>query len=535
MKKTFLIIFILVLSGISVMSYTGNYYYKINKSFDIFAEIIRELSENYVLEVDPEILIENGIEGMLSTLDPYTVYYNESDQEDIDLLTNSRYTGFGFSVRNIDSLLTITDLREGYSAQKEGMSIGDVIYKIDGIEVIKRKSSNLRELTQGEKGSTALFELIKPTGDTVELELTRAEIELKSLSYSELISDSLLYIKLDRFSRTSAIEVRSTIYENNRDSAITGIILDLRNNPGGLLDASIALTELFVPKGSLIVSTKGKDSTIKNNYYRSVLKPLLPDTPIIVIINGRSASASEIFAGAIQDLDRGVVVGNRSFGKGLVQSVYELPYNTGIKITTSKYYTPSGRSIQKLKFADEYQKRVEEDKDTTTFYTKNGREVYELSGISPDIIIKSDTLTDIVYWLERNNHIFKFVTQYLTQKNYTEDEDNLFEAFMNYIDSNSIVYESESYKEILQFKELVSNNGTNFENELNTIISSLEKRNKEEFIIQKDNILKWIKNEINRRILNDNEFVEYNLLEDPYLEKSLEILNSDQYTNILEK
>ncbi len=360
-------IFIISMAVIS-FGFTANDYYKINKSFDIFGALFREVAANYVLEIDPEILIKSGIEGMLATLDPYTEFYDDANEDDLELLTNGTYTGFGFTVANIDSLLTIISLREGNSAFANKLRIGDKIYSIDSTVVLHMDIDNLKKYTRGKSGSKALVKILRDgIKDTLSFTLTRENINLPNVTYSGFMKNNIGFIKVERFSKNTALDVRLAINSLRSQNKLSGLVIDLRDNPGGLLAAAVSLCEIFVPKGSLIVSTKGNSPNF-NNEYRSMMDPSEPDLPLAILINESSASASEIVAGAIQDLDRGLVIGRRSFGKGLVQSIIDLPYKTSLKITTSKYYTPSGRCIQKIKYGDLYSKKeIKENTDTTIF------------------------------------------------------------------------------------------------------------------------------------------------------------------------
>ncbi|HYF04277.1 MAG TPA: S41 family peptidase [Patescibacteria group bacterium] len=389
------------------------YYFKVNKSLEKFGSVFRQISEQYVDEIDPETFVQAGIDGMLETLDPYTVYMDENGSGDIDLLTTGAYTGLGISVGVRDSMLTIMDLYDGYSAQTSGIRIGDRILQIDTAMVLYKASDALRPYTRGEAGSKVNVRILRDgVKDTLDFLLTRSEIKVNNIPYAGVMENGVGYIKLERFSRKSAQEVRTAIATLKSQQKLNGLVLDLRDNPGGLLDAAVSLCEIFVPEGSVIVSTRGKDPE-ESRIYRSNRAPSEPELPLAVMVNNRSASASEIVAGAIQDLDRGIIIGERSFGKGLVQTVFPMPHNASLKITTARYYTPSGRSIQQIDYASKRKGVKVANSDTTIFHTKNNRTVFELNGITPDSTVAfKREYPDFVREVLKRGLVFGFASQY---------------------------------------------------------------------------------------------------------------------------
>lgn len=409
------------------MGFKNDIYLQINKSFDIFSNIYRLILENYVLEIDTETLIKGGVEGMLKTLDPYTEYYDAKDTGELEYFASGAYTGLGISVSVIDSQLTITEVRENYPAYKSGIKVGDKIYKIDSNIVININSEKLRDFTKGEQGTKLTMYVINNKNDTTEHIVTREIIKMENISFYDILDSNVAYIKLDRFTKTTATDMKKAIYDLRKKGKFNGMIIDLRDNPGGLLDASVKVAELFLPENSLIVTTKRRNSEKTGEFY-TYNKPLEPDVPLCILINEGTASASEIVAGAIQDYDRGIIVGKKSFGKGLVQSIFDVPYNGHLKMTTSKYYTPSGRCIQRLDFAEKYQDNgVNNAKDTVQYSTKNGRKVYELTGILPDTSIISELNNPIFEDLINNFIFFKFAEEYLKVNNIQHKIDNINE------------------------------------------------------------------------------------------------------------
>ncbi|MGA2298961.1 MAG: S41 family peptidase, partial [FCB group bacterium] len=484
--KVLLIIFFLITGSLVLSASNDDYYFKINKSFEIFGAVIRELSSNYVDEIDPEDMIDDGIDGMLKNLDPYTTYIDNKDNEDLDIITNGSYSGLGITVSIRDSMLTIIDIHDGFSAQRNGVRIGDRIYKIDSVNLLHQSTDELRKYTRGKPGTTVILWVIRNgMKDTIAITLQREEIKINNVSYSGMINDSVGYIKLDRFSRFSAEEVRNALNELKRNDKFHCLILDLRDNPGGLLESAVAISEIFLKSGSPIVSTKGRNHK-EERMYRSVLPPVDKDTRLAVLINRMSASASEILAGAIQDLDRGIIVGERSFGKGLVQTIFDLPYNNSLKITTAKYYTPSGRCIQRLDFHNKVKSNI--DKSDSIFHTKNGRIVIESNGIMPDSLVNEKPFSDFTKQLLRDDVFFDFANDYSSElKKLPEGfqvNPKLISLFKDYINKKNKKYDTPLRAKILELEKLAKeeNVSQKMYKEIENLKNNSSKENEEIFV-----------------------------------------------------
>lgn len=415
----------------------GSMYARIARSLELMGEVFRQVSLNYVEDVDPEVVIEAGINGMLRTLDPYTTYIKEEDSEDLDMLSTGSYTGFGVMIERIDSGLVITNIRQDYPAHRAGLRIGDRIVTVDGASVDTLVPRELRKYTRGPLNTNVRVQALREgRPDTLSVVMQRASIDANSVSHFEVLQGGVAYVKLGRFGRKAAIEVRNAIDEMRSTAQIRSIVLDLRDNPGGLLESGIAVAKLFVPKGSTIVSTRSRDA----NESRTVVADTDPyegQLPVAVIINEGSASASEIVAGAIQDVDRGIVVGRKSFGKGLVQTVVPLPGEAQLKMTTSRYFTPSGRSIQRIDYSS-FRKGKGQSNDTAVFYTRNGRAVRELSGIEPDTVLTDMSFPPAVRHLVDNNVVFRFATWYTATLDSLPSQtslDKIVDAFIRYLDA----------------------------------------------------------------------------------------------------
>jgi carboxyl-terminal processing protease len=381
-------------------------YIRLARAIETFGAVFREVNSRYVDEIDPKELVEVGVGAMLEYLDPYSEYFEEEETDEVESITTGSYVGFGITVASVDSMLTITDVREGGPAKAAGIRIGDHLLSIDSTRTDTLQSRELRPYTRGPAGSRARLRLLREgLPDTLDLVLQRSELDLASVGISEVLAGDIAYINLLRFSRNTVAELRSAMTELRSRSTFKGLILDLRDNPGGLLEAAINVVELFVPQGSRIVSTRGRDDEDFLEY-TSQNEPLDPATPLIVLINDQSASASEVVAGALQDLDRAVIIGSRSFGKGLVQSIIPLSEQSLLKLTTARYYTPSGRCIQRLNYRSDSALT-----DTTVYTTLGGRRVSATHGIDPDSTVSDSMFTRTIQHLLSGNLIQRYATR----------------------------------------------------------------------------------------------------------------------------
>ncbi len=531
--KRIILVFVMI-SLFALFGFTGNYLYKLNKSFDIFAEIIERISNDYVLDIDPEKLVKYGINGMLNSLDPYTAYYDSEDQSQLEMFTDGTYTGIGITVSVIDSMLTVSDIKYNGPAHIAGFKVGDVIYSVDSVEVFHLQPEKLRKYINYEDGKEFNYKILR-NSDTINFSLNQEKIEIDDISYSFVSQDSILYAKLDYFSRKTANEFRKIIKDNNNGNTLKGLIIDLRDNPGGLLHSSVEICETFLPANSVVVSTKGKSN---EDEYRTNREPLLDSLPLVVIINGRSASASEILAGAVQDYDRGVIIGKKSFGKGLVQSIIGLQYDANLKITTSKYYTPSGRSIQKLTFADDYTGRVIEDTSRTEYYTKNNRKVIEENGIMPDTIINNEENSEYIRFLKSNNVIFKFVTDFSNKMKdpvaRMKDTNMVFEEFRRYVKKSDINYNK---KYLVSLDSLAGSMKTDgYKNEIIEALNYVRNNLDDNDILLSENksaLVDEIKIEVIRRNFTTEEKYMYYLSNDNYFKTAKDIILTNKYVDFL--
>ena len=458
MTRKLKIIIISLVVLISSFSFTDSYF-EVAKNLDIFTTVYRELNNYYVDETDPGKLMKTAIDKMLKSLDPYTNYIPESEIEDFKFMTTGQYGGIGAVITKRKDFVFISEPYEGFPAQKAGLMAGDKILKIDGESAKGKNTEEVSKALKGQPNTEVELLIERPYEEKAfTVNFKRQKISVKSVPFYSYIDDGIGYIKLRSFTRDCSQDVKNALLELKKKGELRGLILDLRNNPGGLLNESVSIVNLFVEKGQEVVSTKGKIKSW-DKIYKAYKAPIDLKTPIIVLINQSSASASEIVAGAIQDLDRGVVIGQRSFGKGLVQQTKKLSYNAQLKLTVAKYYIPSGRCIQALDYSnrnDDGSVGKVPDSLMTAFKTKNGRTVFDGGGIKPDIEVEQDVLSNLIISLIRERLFFDYATLY-KYKNSSIDSifrisDNDFASFKDFLSDKSYDYKTETEKAIEALK-----------------------------------------------------------------------------------
>ena len=465
-RKFLLWILLLPLVCIVFSAFKGdNRNFLLSKHLDIFHAVFRELDLMYVDTIDIAGTLETGISAMLSKLDPYTVYYPEDEEEDLKMMLTGKYAGVGAIIRyhkRYDRVVVVEPY-EGMPALNAGLRAGDILLAIDGDDLKGLSVDKVSDRLRGEAGTTLTVRAKREgVADSIfEVKLTRANIALPSVPYYTMLSDSIGYIILNSFTEGCAREVRLALVEL-KDRGAKRLVLDLRGNGGGSLSEAVDITGLFVPKGSVVVTTKGKIAQATQSF-RTRREPLDATMPLVVLVDGQSASASEIVAGAIQDFDRGVIMGRRTYGKGLVQTVRDLPYNNSLKLTTGKYYTPSGRCVQAI----DYARRAEDgsveripDSLTTEFRTVAGRSVRDGGGITPDIPLQADSLPNILFYLANSDALFDFATDY-TRLHPTIPPvsefvitDSLYAAFLAAVKASDFTYDRQSDRALTALKEL---------------------------------------------------------------------------------
>ena len=510
-------------------------YLSINKNIDLFGQVYKEVTMNYVDEVDPEKFMQAGIDGMLETLDPYTVFYGDHEGEEIDLITHGEYGGVGISIGARDGYITVIAPMEGYSAEKQGIRAGDRIIEIDGEKIFNMNPDSVRSRVRGEPGTVVKMK-IEREGEKRPLEfaLVREEIQVNNVSYSGYLPNGIGYIKLDRFSRRAGEEVRQAILELKAKGELRGIILDLRNNPGGLLEAAVDIVSKFDPKGSTIVTTRGRRSD-DEKVYTVAEEPLAGDIPLAVLVNKNSASASEIVAGAIQDLDRGIIVGTRSFGKGLVQTISQLGYNSSLKITTARYYTPSGRSIQEIDYTHKNKDGVfvtTPDSLKHEFSTAHGRKFLDAGGIAPDSTVPDAEHSALFQELIRKAMFFNFATHYVAQHPVGTAEfsanDGVMTEFQDYLKQEKFEFNDEAERKADEMKDVLEKEkyGTAALESLEHLRKELEAEKTNAFARHKEELREELREEIVGRYAGEKGRIRASLAYDGPVQAAEKLLNS---------
>ena len=536
------IFFVFMFSFLISEAQTNNYF-EASKNLEIFSDLYKELDMFYVDEVQSGDLIKTAIDEMLSSLDPYTTYIPESDIEDYRFMTTGQYGGIGAMITKRKDFVYISEPYEGFPAQKAGLMAGDKILEVNGVSAKGKTTEELSSILKGQP-NTKVSLLIERNGDIFTKSFNREKVTVKSIPYYGFLEDGVAYIKLRSFTRNCAKEIKSALTDLKSQQKLQGLILDLRGNPGGLLNESIDIVNIFVDKGEEIVITKGKKKKKKKTYKAKYNAEDL-ETPLVVLINSNSASASEIVSGSIQDLDRGVVIGRRSYGKGLVQQTRKLPYNSQLKVTVAKYYIPSGRCIQAL----DYSNRNKDgsvgkipDSLTSIFTTRNGREVRDGGGVIPDIKIKREDISDIVISLMNKRLVFDFANQFRYKNNEILDlnefeiSDNIYSDFKDFLSDKEYKYTTATEDALDIFKEIIEEEGTSdlVENELKLLLEKVKSNKNNDLENNKEEIIKFLSEEIISRYYYQEGRIRERLKYDKDIDESLRLFNNlSEYNDIL--
>lgn len=538
-------VLVLLLTGIfSFKTFDDGDDFEIAKNLDIYHSVIRDIRLLYVEDVDFGKLIKESIEEFLEKLDPYTVYYPESMIEEYTFMSTGAYGGVGAMIIEDNDKLIISEVYKDGPADKAGVIIGDVICEIEGKTVNKKNIDDLKKLIKGEPGKAVSIKVKRYDSDKlIEKVITRKKIQVNNIEHYSLFDKDIAYIKLQNFRRGAASDLKKAFIELRDSVDLQGVIIDLRGNPGGLLMEAVKIVNLFVEKGNVVVSTKGKVSKW-NNTFKTTAEPIAPELPVVVLVNQNSASASEIVSGAIQDLDRGVVIGQRTYGKGLVQITRDLSYNTKIKITTAKYYIPSGRCIQALDYshkkADGKAGKIP-DSLISEFQTSNGRKVYDGCGILPDIVMKSKYSSHIISNLVNNLTIFNFAVKFkkdnpvISSAEKFTINDKQFKDFVDFALKDRNDYTSETSIVINELINTAKEEEYN-QNILNKIkeLKSDLMPNKEDYYAYKEEVIQILNGEISLNYFYSKGRLISMLNSDNSIKKAIEILkNKQKYNNIL--
>ncbi len=535
---------VLVLSMLAAFSPPN--LFEITKNIDIYTSIYRELNTYYVDEVDPNKLMREGIDAMLASLDPYTNYISEAEMEGHRFQMTGRYGGIGAVIRKIDGKVTVVEPYEGFPAHMAGLRAGDHVLSIDGKSTEGKDTDAVSNILRGSPGTEVVIEIERPYTDegVQRLTLVRQEINIDNIPYSGMVREDVAYIRLNQFTEEAGKNVAQALRELKSKNQVKGVILDLRGNPGGLLREAVEVSNVFVPKGELIVSTKGKVEEW-DRAFRTLNPAVDAEIPLVVLTNRGSASASEIVAGVVQDLDRGVVVGEQTFGKGLVQSTRDVPYKTKLKVTTAKYYTPSGRCIQAI----DYSHRNEDgsvgkiaDSLRTPFTTKAGRTVFDGGGIQPDVQVEPGEYAHITEALLTNNLIFHYATRFRAKQEIIGDasafilSDNDWSAFLDFIRDKDYQYTTDSEELLDELSKIAEEEKymTSIQSELTSLRTKLKSEKEEDVEKFREEIQQELETEIAMRYFHQRGAIEASFRYDPAILKSLELFdNPESYSALL--
>ena len=493
MKKNIIAVIIGLLVSLATIGQEKQNNFEISKSIDIYNSMMRELNLNYVDEINPGELNEIAIDAMLKEMDPYTVFIPESEIENYKLMTTGEYGGIGALIQFDGEYTRISDPYEGWPAQKAGLQAGDVILSVNGVDAHKKSTEQVSELLKGQPGTEVNIKIRRYGVDKpIEKTLKREKVKIDNIPYSTVFDNGIGYVTLSSFTKSAAEELKQRLVDMKKEHQLKGFIIDLRGNGGGLLNEAVDIVNLFIPKDKPVVSTKGKAQN-SSHIYNTNNQPVDEEIPLAILVDGGSASASEIVSGSIQDYDRGVIIGQRTFGKGLVQNILPLSYNTQMKVTIAKYYIPSGRCIQEI----DYSKKHKAENDSLSsnlssptsqdtlgkpFSTLAGRTVYEGHGIMPDVKIEPSKYATVTAYLYAKNYIFDYATKFTYEHpsiapasaSEFKIDDATYQDFMNFVKAKEFSYTTESEKTLADLKATAKEEG--YLESIQTQVEALEKQ-----------------------------------------------------------
>ena len=543
-KSTKWIIAILLFISAGLYSFKDAYF-EISKNIDIFVSVYKNINTYYVDETEPGDLMKTSIDAMLNKLDPYTVYYPESDIEDYRFMTTGQYGGIGALISRKDGQVYISEPYENYPAQEAGLWAGDIILSVDGETAEGKSTEEISSMLKGEPNTNLIMRVQRyGVKEPFDVTVTRREIKIQDVPYYGLIEDKVGYIKLDGFTETAGSEVKEALKSLKTEHQITSLVLDLRGNGGGLLREAVNIVGLFVPTGTKVVETKGKLSEW-NQVYSTTQPPVDTDIKLVVLVDGGSASASEIVSGTIQDLDRGVVIGTNTFGKGLVQQTRDLKYNSKMKLTVAKYYIPSGRCIQKLDYShkDEDGKATEiPDSLRKEFTTKSGRSVLDGAGIEPDVKVDGPEASPILISLVQKQLIFDYATVYRTQhdsigspRTYVVSDEE-YQDFNTFLTGKDYAYSTETERLLEKLEEAARKEkyAQEIEEDFENLEEAIFQNKAKDLDLFRDQISRFLSSEIVARYYYQKGRIEQSMELDEDMIAAKELLrNPAQYTSIL--
>lgn len=532
------ILFTLLFFAFSLFAQGQGKYFDISKNLEIFANAYKELNHSYVDELDPNKVMRAGLDAMLGGLDPYTNYISETDIEGYRIQSDGKYNGLGAEGQLMGDYMVITEIYEKSPAHKAGLKVGDAIVAVDGQSAKGKKEEEVIEFLRGFPGTKADLQIRRP-GESKELKITlsREEVDIPNVPHFGIVAENIGYANLSTYTRDAAENVGKALEDlKTKNPGLKGFILDLRGNGGGLLNEAVNLVNVFVPRGEFVVSTKGKVPEW-DNIFRTLNNPLDKDIPLVVLLDKWSASASEVTSGALQDLDRAVIMGQRSYGKGLVQNMKDIGYNAKVKLTTAKYYIPSGRCIQAVRYKNGEPVDIPES-ERAQFKTRNGRIVHDGGGVKPDVVLPHDTATGVVKALLDQHIIFDYVTQYALQHKSIDSAEVFsftdWDDFNRFAQSKNFDYETATEKKIKELKTVATNENLPLSADIQALENKIKTEKKGELVKSKARILHEIEQEIVGRYYFQRGKVRKNLKNDPEVEAAVQLLNNPtQYKTIL--
>ncbi len=513
-------------------------YFDISKNLELFANAYREINFGYVDVLDPGKLMRQGLDAMLEGLDPFTNYISETDVEGYRIQNDNKYNGLGAEGLKMGDYMVITEIIEGSPANKAGLKVGDAIIAVDGQNAKGRTEQEVLAFLRGFPGTQTEIVVRRPgESKDLKIKLDREEIVVENVPHSGLVADGIGYVNLTTFSQDAGPNVASALQQlKQKNPGLKGVVLDLRHNGGGLLSEAVNLVNVFVPKDEFVVSTKGKVPEWDNSF-KTLVGAVDENIPVVVLIDGKSASASEIVSGALQDLDRAVVMGQRSYGKGLVQNTKDIGYNARIKLTTAKYYIPSGRCIQSTRYLKGEPVDIPEA-ERAQFKTRNGRTVLDGGGVKPDVVLPFDTASGVVKALLDQHIIFDYCTQFAAKHEKIDSveifEFTDFDGFANYAQSRNFDYQTASEKKIAELRDIAARENFALTADLQALENKVKAEKKGELLKNKARVLHEIEQEIVGRYYFQRGKVRKNLVNDPEVKQAIALLNdTTRYKAIL--
>jgi len=528
--------------GMATISSDHGKYFEISKNIEIFTNLYKEINTYYVDDLDPAKLMRTGVDAMLESLDPYTNYISESEIEGFRYITDGKYNGIGAMIKQTGDYVTITEPYADCPAQKAGLKAGDKIIAIDGKSAKGKSTDDVSSFLKGFPGTEVILTIRRPgTAKDLKLTMVRDEVVVPNVPYSEMVNDDIGYIALTTFTRNAGRNVAEGLKKlKEKNPNLKGVIFDLRGNGGGLLTEAVNVSNVFIPKGELVVTTKGKVVDWDRSF-KTLNKPVDEELPLVVLIDKGSASASEIVSGVLQDFDRGVLIGQRSYGKGLVQNTRDVGYNSKVKLTTAKYYIPSGRCIQGVSYDDGIPVDIP-DSLRTIFKTRSGRTVLDGGGVKPDISLKKGSDSDIIRSLFKQNMFFDYVTEYCMNResipavkdfNFAE-----FDGFLQFLQKKNYTYETEGEKILRRLKKDAEKEEYlgKVNAELTQMENKIQQEKKNDLMKYKDEIINILEKQIASRYYYQKGKIEVSLKNDKEISEAVKVLNdSNLYKKLLTK